>query len=299
MPTRKLPKAKRSQVQPRGLCFTTHCNDNHENAEKAHIEQRKSQNDVPNDTMINSNTTGTMYLTHRQALAWTAHTHIHNMHSPRAQCAQDRASSNQTVNSDTVLTANSESPSRCAIAPTATYMTQHVLLKLPWCPADGYRSHSTTNLASPPECRQHTNGTTQRACRWKRTIRITTHPPDCTQCLVTRTQIHDQNHCRNTRNERHGNPNVTDKHELPSTDVPALLTCTTHIHRFNLQIQTSQLPNMVALPCTCHTCTYCAHAFMNVKTTCVTSIKSLSHLANGSSLLRSVRRSVRLKCENE
>ena len=103
MPTRKLPKSKRSQIQPRGQCFTTHCNDSHENAEKAHIEQRKSQNDVPNDTMINSNTT---------TLAWTAHTHIHNMHSPRAQCAQDTASSKYTVNTDTVLTAYTESPSR-------------------------------------------------------------------------------------------------------------------------------------------------------------------------------------------
>ena len=178
-------------------------------------------------------------------------------------------------------------------------MIQHVLLNLPWSTPDGYRSHSTTNLASPPKCRQHTNGTTQRACRWKRTIRITTHPPDCTQCLVTRTHVHDQNHCKkHTKREawkskRYGQTRVA-FHRRSRT-----VTCTTHIHRFNLQIQTSQLPNMVALPCTCHTCTYCAHAFMNVKTACVTSIKSLSHLANGSSLLRTVRRSVRLKCENE
>ena len=199
-------------------------------------------------------------------------------------------------NTDTVLTHTVSRHHVVPSLPTATCMTQHVLLKLPWCPADGYRSHSTTNLASPHECRQHTNGTTQRACRWKRTIRITTHPP-----------------AHNVLSHAHKSTITAETHETRVMEIQTLRTNTSglpptfphcsHAPRTStdstLEFQTSQLPNMVALPCTCHTCTYCAHAFMNVKTACVTSIKSLSHLANGSSLLRSVRRSVRLKCENE
>ena len=42
---------------------------------------------------------------------------------------------------------------------TATRMTQQVLLKIPRNTRNGCRYHSTTNLASPPKCRQHTNGT--------------------------------------------------------------------------------------------------------------------------------------------
>ena len=75
MPTRKLPKAMpNTNAWP---MFHNTLHDSHENAEKAHIEQRKSQNDVPNDTMINSNTT---------TLAWTAHTHTQHAQPSGTMC---------------------------------------------------------------------------------------------------------------------------------------------------------------------------------------------------------------------
>ena len=234
--------------------------------------------------MIDSNTT---------TVAWT--THIHNMHSPRAQCAQDRASSKYTVNTDTVLTTYTVSPSR----PDGNIHDPTCAAKFTLVPG----RRLSLSLNDKPRFTAQVPTTHERNDAKSMTLEEDDQnhhaPTRLYTMFVIRTQVHDQKYCRNTRNERHGNPNVTDKHELPSTDVPALLTCTTHIHTFTLEFQTSQLPNMVALPCTCHTCTCCAHAFMNVKTACVTSIKSLSHLAKGSSLLRSVRRSVRLKCENE
>ena len=61
--------------------------------------------------MIDINTTRTMHLDTTPDCRLD-HTHIHNMHSTRAQCAQDWASSKKTVNTDTVLTAYTLSPSR-------------------------------------------------------------------------------------------------------------------------------------------------------------------------------------------
>ena len=63
-------------------------------------------------------------------------------------------------------------------------------------------------------------------------------------------------------------------------DVLAMLTCITHIHKCTLKFQTSQLPNMVASTCMCHARRGCANACVNVKTSCVPSIKSLSKLAS-------------------
>ena len=95
----------------------------------------------------------------------------------------------------------------------------------------------------------------------------------------------NHHHCqKNMRNERH-------IHQWPSTDdVPALLTCITHIHRFALQIQTSQSPNMVASQCTCHARRYCANAFMNGPNfLCYVYQISCPNSPVGSLLLRNVR----------
>ena len=103
MTTRKLQNATRFQIQPRGQCFTMNCTE----AMKTQREQSthratKSQNDVPNDTMINVSMPRKVHVTQGQTHTWT---------------------------------------------------------KLPWNTPDGHRSHSTTNLASPPKRRQRPNGT--------------------------------------------------------------------------------------------------------------------------------------------
>ena len=74
--------------------------------------------------------------------------------------------------------------------PTAKYMIQHVLLKLPWSTPGGYRSHSTANLASPHKCRQHTTGTPHPCnCplqRQERTPIDTTLSLTCKRCVAHR-----------------------------------------------------------------------------------------------------------------
>ena len=116
--------------------------------------------------------------------------------------------------------------------PTATYMTQQVLLNLPWSTPDGYRSHTTTNLALPHKCRQHTNGTPQRACRWKRTFRITTrlHTMSCHTHTCPRPEPLQKHEKRETtKSKRYGQTRVAFHRRFR----------TAHMHHAHPQIQPS------------------------------------------------------------
>ena len=72
MTTRKLQNATRFQIQPRGQCFTMNCTE----AMKAQREQSthratRSQNDVPNDMMINVSMPRKVHVTQGQTHTWT------------------------------------------------------------------------------------------------------------------------------------------------------------------------------------------------------------------------------------
>ena len=213
------------------------------------------------------------------------------MHSPRAQCAQDRASSKYTVNTDTVLTTYTVSPSRpdgnihdptCA----AKFTMEHTRrLSL----SHNHKPRFTAQMPTTHE-RNDAKSMTLEEDDQNHHAPTRLYTMSCHTHTSPRPEILQKHTKREAwKSKRYGQTRVAFHRR----------SRTAHMHHAHPEFQTSQLPNMVALPCTCHTCTCCVHAFMNVKTACVTSIKSLSHLANGSSLLRSVRRSVRLKCENE
>ena len=72
MTTRKLQNATRFQIQPRGQCFTMNCTE----AMKTQREQSthratRSQNDVPNDMMINVSMPRKVHVTQGQTHTWT------------------------------------------------------------------------------------------------------------------------------------------------------------------------------------------------------------------------------------
>ena len=116
------------QRQLCGRSFKMHCTVTMKTQrEQSTHRTTQSQNDVPNGTTITIETSRTVYLTQRQTLAWT--THIHNMHNHWAQCAQDTASSQHTVNTDTVLTAYTVSSSRRTIAPNRNIHDQSCAVK--------------------------------------------------------------------------------------------------------------------------------------------------------------------------
>ena len=119
-----------------------------------------------------------------------------------------------------------------------------------------------------------------RMCRWKRTIRINPHSPESTPFLVKKKKhahSHKHNHCKkNAKRETSKRGTIwTNTSDLPPTTFPHCSHASHTSVDSSFQIQTSQLPKMVASQCTCHACRYCSNVWINIKTSCVTSIQSL------------------------